>query len=245
MQSNYPETPDHSGANGSETPQEFAERNNLPFTDGLLLRRALTHRSYLNEHPEAIEDNERLEFLGDAVLDFLVGAWLYNHFPEMAEGELTRLRSALVRTEQLAEFARQIELGTVMRLGRGEEDGGGRERLGLLCGTFEALVGALYINAGLDAVSDFIEPLLQPAAYSILAQQRDKDPKSLLQEAVQARGFNPPVYRIVSTRGPEHAKIFEVEVLVDGHSHGRGTGRSKQSAAKAAARLALEDFEYG
>lgn len=244
MQFDKPVRPENPQADGDETPQEFAERLGLPFTDSLLLRRALTHRSYLNEHPEAIEDNERLEFLGDAVLDFLVGAWLYNHFPEMAEGELTRLRSALVRTEQLAEFARQIRLGGVMRLGRGEEEGGGRERQGLLCGTFEALVGALYINAGLDAVLDFVTPMLQPAAYSILAQQRDKDPKSLLQEAVQARGFNPPLYRIVSTRGPEHAKVFEVEVLVDGRSYGRGAGRSKQSAAKAAAQQALEAFEY-
>ena len=108
---------------GLEPLADFAGRLNLPFTNYLLLSRALTHRSYLNEHPEALEDNERLEFLGDAVLDFLVGEWLYNHFPEMAEGELTRMRSALVRTDQLAEFARQIQLGNVIRLGHGEEEG--------------------------------------------------------------------------------------------------------------------------
>ena len=135
-----------------ETPRQLAQRLELSFSDYLLLSRALTHRSYLNEHPEAIEDNERLEFLGDAVLDFLVGAWLYNRFPEMAEGSLTRLRSALVRTEQLADFAQKIDLGRAMRLGRGEAGSGGRQRLALLCATFEALVGALYLDQGVDAV---------------------------------------------------------------------------------------------
>src|SRR3990172_7726940 len=129
-----------------ESPQEYAERLSLSFSDPFLLNRALTHRSYLNEHPEAIEDNERLEFLGDAVLDFLVGAWLYNRFPEMSEGNLTRLRSALVRTENLAEFAQEINLGSAILLGRGEDEAGGRERPALLCASFEALVGALFLE---------------------------------------------------------------------------------------------------
>lgn len=224
---------------GVETPKDFARRVELPFSDYLLLSRALTHRSYLNEHPEALEDNERLEFLGDAVLDFLVGAWLYNHFPEMAEGELTRMRSALVRTEQLAEFARQIDLGSVMRLGKGEADGGGRVRPALLCATFEAVVGALFLNAGIDAVHEFVEPLLQPAAYQILSMHKEQDPKSLFQEWIQSQGFGPPVYRTISAFGPDHAKIFEVEVLVNGQIYGHGQGHSKQSAAKAAARAAM------
>jgi len=223
-----------------ESPQDFCLRLKLPINDFLLLNRALTHRSYLNEHPEAIEDNERLEFLGDAVLDFLVGAWLYNHFPEMAEGELTRLRSALVRTEQLAEFARQIKLGGVMRLGHGEEESGGRERTALLCATFEALVGALYLNAGIEAVQKFIEPLLKPAADSILTGHKDQDPKSTFQEWVQSQGYGPPVYRITGSSGPDHDRLFEVEVLVDNQVFGRGKGHSKQAAAKAAARNALK-----
>jgi ribonuclease-3 len=222
-----------------ESLQEFALKNNLPFSDYLLLSRALTHRSYLNEHPEALEDNERLEFLGDAVLDFLVGAWLYNHFPEMAEGELTRLRSALVRTEQLADFARQIDLGSVMRLGRGEDEGGGRKRPALLCGTFEALVGALFLDAGMGAVQNFIEPFLETGVVDILAERRDRDPKSLLQEWVQSQGFGPPVYNTVSSSGPEHNKTFEVEVYISGKPYGRGRGHSKQAAAKAAAHQAL------
>src|SRR5512133_2013793 len=151
-----------------EAPQEFARRLRLPFSDWLLLSRALTHRSYLNEHTDALEDNERLEFLGDAVLDFVVGAWLYNRYPEMPEGDLTRMRSALVYTEQLAEFARQVELGSAMRLGRGEMAANGRERPALLCDCFEAVVGALYLDSGISAVLDFISPLLEEASEEIL-----------------------------------------------------------------------------
>jgi ribonuclease III len=232
----------HQGDLLRESLQDFALRFDLPFSNYLLLSRALTHRSYLNEHAEALEDNERLEFLGDAVLDFLVGAWLYNHFPEMAEGELTRLRSALVRTEQLAAFAEQIDLGSVMRLGRGEDEGGGRKRPALLCGTFEALVGALYLDAGMGAVQVFIEPFLQVGVVEILAERRDRDPKSLLQEWVQSQGLGPPVYNTISSSGPEHNKMFEVEVYVSGKPYGRGHGHSKQAAAKAAAHQALHSI---
>lgn len=138
----------------SETPAEFASRILPGLRDIMLLSRALTHRSYLNEHPEALEDNERLEFLGDAVLDFVVGAWLYNRYPEMPEGDLTRMRSALVHTAQLAEFARRLEIGRAMRLGRGEIQAGGYERAGLLCDTFEAVIGALYLEKDIEGSSD-------------------------------------------------------------------------------------------
>jgi ribonuclease III len=233
----------YQGALGEETPQEFSKRLGLQFTDNRLLNRALTHRSYLNEHPEALEDNERLEFLGDAVLDFLVGAWLYNHFPEMAEGELTRMRSALVRTEQLADFGLEINLGPVMRLGHGEMEGGGRQRPALLCATFEALIGALYLNLGIQAVRDFVEPLLHSAAIQILTDHKDLDPKSLLQEWVQSKGLGSPIYHTVASSGPEHEKTFEVEVIVDGNPYGRGIGHNKRIAAKAAAKAALKALE--
>jgi ribonuclease-3 len=223
-----------------ETPEAFTERLGLPMSNYLLLSRALTHRSYLNEHPEAIEDNERLEFLGDAVLDFLVGDWLYNHFPEMAEGELTRLRSALVRTEQLAAFAGQIHLGRALRLGKGEDYSGGRMRTALLCAGFEALVGALYLDSGLGEVYRFMEPQLEEAVSMIIHDRRDQDPKSLLQEWVQARGFGPPIYHTVGSSGPEHDKFFNVQVVVDGQIYGTGNGHSKQTAAKMAARNALD-----
>lgn len=222
-----------------ESPSVLVQRLGVQFSDYLLLSRALTHRSYLNEHPEAIEDNERLEFLGDAVLDFLVGAWLYNRFPEMAEGQLTRMRSALVRTEQLATFSMQLGLNKAMRLGRGESESGGRQRLALLCATFEAFIGALYLDGGIDAVSNFIEPLLESVADQILASGRIQDPKSRLQEWVQARGNSAPTYRTVSAKGPDHDKIFEVEVLINGTKYGHGTGHSKQAAAKVAALQAI------
>jgi ribonuclease III len=226
-----------------ETPEEFARRLGLPFRNMLLLRRALTHRSFLNEHPEAIEDNERLEFLGDAVLDFLVGAWLFNRFPEMREGDLTRLRSALVRTEQLAEFAAAFGFGAALRLGRGESLAGGRKRIALLCATFEAVIGSLYIDSGMQAVRAFVEPLLEPASNQVLESNRELDAKSRLQELVQSQGFTPPQYRTVNSQGPEHNKVFEVEVIVNGEVVARGNGSSKQSAAQQAAQMALISFE--
>jgi ribonuclease III len=237
----------HATAQGdvlSESPQDFAKRIGVPFSRYSLLLRALTHRSYLNEHiDEALEDNERLEFLGDAVLDFLVGAWLYNRFPEMREGDLTRLRSALVRTEQLAEFAQQMDFGQAMRLGRGEGQGGGRQRLALLCATFEAVIGALFLDSGLGSVSTFIDPILEQATEQILSTNQDRDPKSVLQERIQARGFGPPIYRTVATHGPEHIKLFDVEVVINDQVYGLGSGLSKQAAAKEAARFALERLD--
>ncbi len=232
------------GATGFESPAEFKTRLGIPFTDILLLSRALTHRSYLNEHPEALEDNERLEFLGDAVLDFLVGAWLYNHFPEMAEGELTRLRSALVRTDQLAEFARKIGLGDAMRLGRGEAQAGGGKRPALLCGTFEALIAAIYLDLGMIEVNKFLEPILKEAADEILLSRKEQDPKSIFQEWAQSQGFGPPNYHTISTSGPDHDRLFEVEVWVSEKRYGYGQGHSKQAATKAAARDALNTLDY-
>ena len=222
-----------------ETPQQMAERLHLPFKDNMLLSRALTHRSYINEHVEAIEDNERLEFLGDAVLDFMVGAWLYNNYPEYLEGDLTRMRSALVHTEQLAQFARALGLGRAMRLGKGEVQNGGKDRVALLCDTFEALVGALYLDAGLGEVERFIFPLMKQASDYILATHQNEDPKSQLQEWAQAQGYLAPTYVTRSADGPDHAKVFEIDVLIGGNVYGTGSGPSKQVAAKAAARVAL------
>ncbi|HKJ27030.1 MAG TPA: ribonuclease III [Anaerolineales bacterium] len=229
---------------GFESPQDFAKRNQLQFDDSLLLSRALTHRSYLNEHPEAIEDNERLEFLGDAVLDYVVGAWLYNRFPEMAEGELTRLRAALVKTDQLAEFGQQIELGRALRLGRGEEENGGRRRRAMLCGAYEALMGALCLDTGIEAVEEFIGPYLETAVKKILELQSDKDPKSLLQEIIQSGGQPAPRYKVVSEDGPDHAKVFEVVVFAGEEKLGQGAGSSKHVASMAAAENALKNLSY-
>jgi ribonuclease-3 len=225
-----------------ESPEELSKRLNLPFTNWLLLSRALTHRSYLNEHSDALEDNERLEFLGDAVMDFIVGAWLYNRYPEMAEGDLTRMRSALVHTERFAEFARQLHLGNAMRLGRGESQGGGRDRDALLCDTFEAMIGALYLDCGIEAVKSFLAPLLETASEDILLHHKNEDPKSLFQEWAQSQGFAAPIYITRNSSGPDHSKIFEVDVIVNGEIFGSGTGHSKQAAAKAAATRALDQI---
>jgi len=226
-------------SSANESPAELAQRLNLKFKDLLLLSRALTHRSYLNEHSEALEDNERLEYLGDAVLDFIVGVWLYNQYPEMAEGDLTRMRSALVHTEQLAVFARKVTLGDAMRLGRGEVQAGGRYRSALLCDTFEAVIGALYLDSGIDAVNAFMHPLLQEAAEDILINHKNEDPKSLLQEWAQSQGYQAPLYMTRSAIGPDHSKIFELDVIIAGTVYGTGSGPSKSTAAKAAARIAL------
>ena len=211
----------------------------ITFRNEGLLYRALTHRSYLNEHSEVTEDNERLEFLGDAVLDFLVGAMLYNRFPEMQEGPLTRLRASLVRTEQLAELARQIGIGPHIRLGRGEDEAGGREREALLCDVFEAILGGLYLDSGLETVKEFVERLFLPVATEIAREQTDIDAKSYFQEWAQSELNFTPQYVTVNAEGPDHEKTFTVEVRVNGEPYGTGTGRSKQAAAQAAALDAL------
>lgn len=223
----------------TETPEQFSRRLKLPLTDHFLLTRALTHRSYLNENKDAIEDNERLEFLGDAVLDFIVAEWLYNHYPEKPEGDLTRLRAALVHTDQLANFAKQIDLGKALRLGKGEVQAGGRERTTLLCDAFEALVGALYLHGGLAAVNSFMVPLLMDVVDIIFQNHMDEDTKSRLQEWAQGQGFSSPKYVLIAEEGPDHNKTFEMEVRIGNKPFGRGFGSNKQSAEKVAAREAL------
>jgi len=206
------------------------------FEDLGLLRRALTHPSYVNEHSEhATLDNQRLEFLGDAVLDFVTGLWVYRRYPSFREGRMTRLRAALVRTQALASLARQINLGEYLRLGRGEEAAGGRDRDALLCDAFEAVVGALYLDGGIDGVQTFVEPLVDAMVKRILSAKADVDAKSRLQEWSQAETGLTPRYRVVAEHGPDHAKTFEAEVLIGGDVCGRGTGHSKQAAEQAAA----------
>jgi ribonuclease-3 len=226
-----------------ESASELSRRLNLPFSKLSLLIRALTHRSYVNENPAASEDNERLEFLGDAVLDFVVGAWVYHRFPEMPEGDLTKLRSALVRNDQLAQFARQLDLGHALRLGHGEFMMGGGHRDVQLGSTFEAVIGALYLDAGLGAVEAFVTPLLEAARQSVLTKIHD--PKSQLQEWVQAQKMGAPHYHTISMSGPDHAKIFEVEVVINDHVAGKGSGSSKHTAQQAAASDALKYFGVG
>ncbi|HDQ71290.1 MAG TPA: ribonuclease III [Chloroflexi bacterium] len=213
------------------------------FCDRGLLLRALTHSSYANEHADdGVGDNQRLEFLGDAVLDFVAGAWVYRHYPEFDEGPMTRLRASLVCTGTLAQLARQVGIGAAMRLGYGEEEAGGRERDHNLCDAFEAVVGALYLDAGMKAARDFFEPLAGPVAEAILAAEADVDAKSRLQEWSQAELAITPRYRIVAEKGPDHAKVFEAEVLFGNKVVSRGEGRSKQTAEQAAAQAAWDSI---
>ncbi len=216
------------------------EKLDIEFLDYHLLRRALTHRSYLNENSDiGAEDNERLEFLGDAVLDFVVGAYLYQRFPEMDEGELTALRAALVRTKTLAQFARQLDLGSYLRLGFGEAESGGRERTATLCATFEAVIGAIYLDQGLEAVVPLVERLIAPALEHIMAESLHIDAKSEFQVWAQGNFNITPRYWVVDEEGPDHAKVFTVEVRLEQQVWGSGRGRSKQAAAQVAAAEAL------
>jgi ribonuclease-3 len=217
------------------------EKLNVDVADYSLLEQALTHRSYLNENPGiALEDNERLEFLGDAVLDFVVGAYLFERFPEMDEGELTALRAALVRTRTLAGFARRVNIGPYLRLGQGEEENGGRDRPPILCAAFEAVVGAIYLDQGLPQVQLFVAPLIEPALAKIREESLHKDAKSEFQVWAQARYNVTPHYRVIASSGPDHAKVFTVQALIGDVIWGEGNGPSKQTAAQAAAAEALD-----
>jgi ribonuclease III len=223
-----------------ESAASLNERLGLSFANLALLVRALTHTSYANEYADATEDNERLEFLGDAVLDFVVGEWVYQRFPEMPEGSLTKLRSFLVRNERLADFARQLDLGAALRLGRGEKSSGGHRREKLLGSAFEALTGAIYLDAGLDKVRVFTNPFLDAVVDTALDELHDA--KSLLQERSQALRLGTPHYRVVSTNGPDHARTYEMEALIKDKVMGHGTGPSKSAAQQEAARDALKNL---
>jgi len=220
--------------------KQLEQNLNISFSDSSLLLRALTHRSFVNENPDdVLEDNERLEFLGDAVLDFIVGAYLYNRFPEIDEGELTELRAALVKTGTLAGFAQQMEIGRYLRLGYGEEENGGRERAPILCAAFEAVIGAIYLDQGVEKAQALVEQLAGPALVEIRENSLHKDAKSEFQVWAQARYNVTPHYNVIESSGPDHAKTFTVQVFIGDDPWGKGSGPSKQTAAQVAAGDAL------
>ncbi|MDH7488924.1 MAG: ribonuclease III [Anaerolineae bacterium] len=214
------------------------------FRDPALLQQALTHSSYVNENRESLlSDNERLEYLGDAVLDFMVAEWLFREHPNLTEGEMTNLRARLVREDTLARLAQRIRLGEHLLLGKGEAESGGRSRPHNLCAAFEALVGAVYLDADLDVVRATFKPILAPELERALRDQSARDPKSLLQEWVQARYRLTPTYETISEEGPDHAKVFTVQVVLNDRVLGVGTGASKQAAAQQAASAALRHLQ--
>jgi ribonuclease-3 len=213
------------------------------FRDQGLLRDALTHRSYLNETDEDRSSNERLEFLGDSVLGLIVTDYLYERFPKLTEGELTNIRSALVRTETLAGFSREINLGTNLFVGRGEELNRGRFRPSGQACAFEALLGAIYLDQGYDGARNFALRFVVPALDDVLHLRLHKNGKSTLQEIIQARSQQTPSYHVVKEVGPDHEKSFTVEVRVAGDILGRGIASSKRAAEQLAAQDALEALE--
>lgn len=213
----------------------------IEFQDETLLQQALVHRSFLNENPDfALRSNERLEYLGDALLDFIVGEYLYQRYPEMDEGELTGLRAGIINGTGLARLARTLDLGRYVYLSRGEDERGGRERLGLLSDVFEALVAAIYLDRGLGTAREFVVSLVEREVARIVEGGLERDYKSRLQEWTQRELGMTPSYRTVMEHGPDHAKEFTVEVLVGQEVYGTGRGTSKQAAEQRAAGEALE-----
>lgn len=214
---------------------------NLPkFKNQKLLEQAFIHRSYLNEAKQKIESNERLEFLGDSILSFMVSKYLFNAYPLFNEGTLTNLRSLLVNTKSLAQIARELNFGELLKLSKGEEESKGRENESLLADSFEAFIGALFLDQGVSVVEKFLLEIMLLKSHILLKKETLKDPKSLLQEYVQAKGKNSPAYKVLKEEGPSHAKTFSVGVYVGNVLIAKGEGKSKQSAEEMAARGALE-----
>ncbi len=209
------------------------------FKDENLLLTALTHRSCLNT-PGVTESYERLEFLGDAILEMLISSYLYQKYPDKMEGYLTAARSAIVRTESLSAISKKYSLNKFIRMSKGEEATGGRENPSLLEDTIESLIGALFVDGGIEVTKNFFEKFILPNAVDIITENRLKDAKSLLQEKIQAQGLLSPVYQTVSEVGPDHAKTFEVAVIINGQQLASGTGKNKQEAEQKAAQKAIE-----
>jgi len=215
----------------------------ISFNNLSLLEEALVHSSYINENPSlAPASNERLEFLGDAVLGLIVAERLYQDFPHADEGEMTRLRAALIRRDTLARIARAIGLGGYLYLGKGEEASGGQRKPANLAGALEAVIAAIFLDQGSAITKDFILRLLNPELQKAVSQGAGVDHKSRLQELIQAREQQTPAYRIVEEVGPDHDKWFTVEVMVGDTVLGRGSGKGKKAAETEAARSALKQL---
>jgi len=210
----------------------------IDFNNKKLLEIALTHKSCLNENPKLKESNERLEFLGDAILEFVITETLYKSFPDKQEGYLTSLRANLVNTQNLAEVAKKLNIGGLIHLSKGEEDGGGRENPSLLSDTVEAIIGALYLDQGLTKAEEFIRQNLVTEIPDKTSRPL-KDAKSRFQEDIQAKGLPAPKYIVLRQSGPDHNRDFVVQVQVQDRVWGEGCGKSKSQAEQAAARKAL------
>lgn len=215
---------------------DFAEKLGYTFNDITLLETALTHRSVLNEiKDQARQHNERLEFLGDAVLELIVTEFLFATYPTRPEGELTSFRAAIVRTNSLAKFAKVLGYGEMLILSKGEEATGGREKDYILANTFEAVLGAIYLDQGFEKAREFLNKVLIPSIHEIVENRLDIDSKSRFQELIQKFEHKTPIYRVTKEEGPDHEKQFTVSVFVGDETYGTGAGASKQLAEEAAA----------
>jgi ribonuclease-3 len=211
----------------------------VSFKSESLLKQAFVHSSYLNENPSfALPSNERLEFLGDAILGLIAAEKLYREFPELPEGELTTIRASLVCRETLAKLASLLKLGEYLLLGQGEEASGGRTRQSNMANALEALIGAIYLDRGLAKTREFVLRQLEPALETIRAGKMTPNYKALLQEFIQGEKKSPPIYHLVESSGPDHDKQFTVEVLIESDVLGQGRGKSKKAAEVEAARSA-------
>lgn len=222
------------------TLDELQQTIGVSFHDPSLLKQAFYHRSYLNEARHIKQSNERLEFLGDAVLSLLTSEFLYTHYPDLPEGTLTNIRSSLVKTKSLAEVAESLHLGDLLMLSKGEEESGGRRNHSLLADCFEALLGAIYLDHGINTARSFLSRYIFPKAQRIIETKSYIDFKSLLQEIVQQESKISPTYRVAKSEGPDHNKTFWIEVLVGDKVLGTGVGKSKQEGEQQAAANALE-----
>ncbi len=212
----------------------------ITINDPKIIELAFIHRSYLNENKAYQQSNERLEYLGDAILSFVVALHLFNRFPEATEGELTNYRASLVSRKFLGNVGNDLKLGQYLRLAKGEEEANGRNNLTLLSNTYEALIGAIFLDQGIKATTEIIEKHVLSSIDDIVENKLYRDNKSALQEKAQSQYRKPPVYHVVKEEGPEHAKVFTVSVSINGEVMGTGNGKSKQQAEQDAARLALE-----
>ncbi len=215
----------------------------IEFKNTKIINQAFIHRSYLNETKNKVESNERLEFLGDSILSYLVSKFLFLTYPKMPEGDLTNLRSSIVKTSTLASIAKSLDLGAYLYLSKGEEEGGGRTNPSLLADTFEALIGAIFLDQGIETVEILLNNLFAYTINNILKEKSYKDAKSDFQEMVQEKIKISPVYKVIKEEGPDHAKKFTVGVYVSGIMWGVGEGKSKQEAEKKAASIAIEKWK--
>jgi ribonuclease-3 len=219
--------------------QKLQESLSYSFRNDALLAEAMTHRSYANEsHSDELPDNERLEFLGDAVLDLIISQYLMESLPDSHEGDLTRIRAEVVALPCLARLARSLDIGSALLLGRGEENSGGRDKSSLLADALEALFGAIFTDGGFEAAQSTIMPLFVPLLRQASIDD-GQDFKSRLQELMQSTHRELPVYTLIETTGPAHERLYRVDVIIDGSVYGSGQGRTKKSAEQAAAQATL------